>query len=101
MERAKNKLGTAFLTMADGVLSKGQYRDYDDLRQGDMKGEATFDCIRYVDRFDTEMINPFAYFTEIIYRAFWREINEKKEIGSIEVPVDFVTNMDSEDNILI
>lgn len=101
LERAKNKLGAAFLTMADGVLSKGQYRNYDELRQGDMKGEAMLDCIHYVDRFDTERGNPFAYFTEIIYRAFWREINDRKELESVEVPVDFVVNMDSEDNIII
>lgn len=101
LERSKNKLGEAFLTMADGVLSKGQYRNYDELRQGDMKGEAMLDCIYYVDRFDTDRGNPFAYFTEIIYRAFWREINDRKELEAVEVPVNFVVNMDSEDNIIV
>jgi len=38
-------------------------------------------CIQYIDNFDVERTNPFAYFTQIVYYAFLRRIaKEKKQL---------------------
>lgn len=53
----------------------------------EMVADAIENCIRYIDNFDPSKldrngkVNPFAYFTQIVYYAFLRRIQrEKKEL---------------------
>jgi len=47
----------------------------------DMICDGIENCIQYIDNFDVERTNPFAYFTQIVYYAFLRRIaKEKKQL---------------------
>lgn len=44
----------------------------------DMICDGVENCIQYIDNFDVERTNPFAYFTQIVYYAFLRRIAKEK-----------------------
>lgn len=41
-------------------------------------GLLTGNCVQYINNFDVERTNPFAYFTQIVYYAFLRRISKEK-----------------------
>lgn len=42
-------------------------------------GLLTGNCVQYINNFDVERTNPFAYFTQIVYYAFLRRIQKEKK----------------------
>ena len=39
-------------------------------------------CLQYIDNFNPEIKEPFAYFTQIIYYAFLSNIQKEKDIST-------------------
>ena len=44
----------------------------------DMISDGIENCVQYINNFDVERTNPFAYFTQIVYYAFLRRIQKEK-----------------------
>ena len=53
----------------------------------DMISDGVENCVQYIDRFDIERTNPFAYFTQIIYYAFLRRIQKEKKQLEIKAKI--------------
>jgi len=77
--RITNYLGECFLKIATHLSYKPNFVNY--MFKDDMICDGIENCIQYIDNFDVERTNPFAYFTQIVYYAFLRRIaKEKKQL---------------------
>lgn len=77
--RVSNYLGECFLKIASHLSYKPNFVNY--MFKDDMVCDGIENCIQYIDNFDTDRTNPFAYFTQIVYYAFLRRIaKEKKQL---------------------
>ena len=78
--RVPNYIGECFLKIATHLSYKPNFVNY--MFREDMICDGIENCLQYIDNFDPEKSkNPFAYFTQIIYYAFLRRIqNEKKQM---------------------
>ena len=45
----------------------------------DMISDGVENCVHYINNFNTDRTNPFAYFTQIVYYAFLRRIHKEKK----------------------
>ena len=72
-------IGECFLKIANHLSYKPNFVNY--MFKDDMVCDGIENCIQYIDNFDTDRTNPFAYFTQIVYYAFLRRIaKEKKQL---------------------
>ena len=79
LPQISNEIGYIFLRMANNIPHKYNFNRYP--FKEDMIGDGLIDCIKYVDSFDTNKKNPFAYFTQAISNAFIRRIiKERKQM---------------------
>jgi hypothetical protein len=77
--RVSNYIGDCFLRIANHLSYKPNFVNY--MFKDDMICDGVENCIQYIDNFDVERTNPFAYFTQIVYYAFLRRIaKEKKQL---------------------
>lgn len=75
-----NYLGKSFLLLVNNIIKKADYSSYPIQVQEDMISDALTNCIQYINSFNVETSkNPFAYFTMIIHRAFWRRIEKERK----------------------
>ena len=74
-----NYIGGCFLKIANHLSYRPNFINY--TFKDDMISDGIENCLQYLDNFNPEKSkNPFAYFTQIIYYAFIRRIqNEKKQ----------------------
>ncbi len=77
-----NYLGECFLKMATNIAYKHCFNRYP--YKEEMIGDGIIDCIKYIDSFDTDRNNPFAYFTQAIGNAFIRRIIKEKKQGYVK-----------------
>ena len=76
--RITNYLGECFLKIATHLSYKPNFVNY--MFKDDMICDGIENCVRYVHNFNPEKSkNPFAYFTQIIYYAFLRRIQQEKK----------------------
>ncbi len=74
-----NYLGDCFLKIATHLSYRPNFVNY--MFREDMISDGVENCVQYINNFDVERSNPFAYFTQIVYYAFLRRIQkEKKQI---------------------
>lgn len=75
-----NYIGECFLKIAEHLSRKPNFASYS-FRE-EMISDGIENCLMYFRNFDpTKSVNPFAYFTQIIYYAFLRRIaKEKKQL---------------------
>lgn len=99
--RLQNKLGLIFLSICRGVLTKPNFINYTWDRKDDMTSEATFHMSRYVLLFDTEQLNPFAYFTTVCNRAFLQCLNKQNRYNEKVQPLVYIENMHTKDNLQV
>lgn len=74
--KVSNYLGDCFLRIANHLAYKPNFVNY--MFKDDMICDGIENCIQYIDNFDTNRTNPFAYFTQIVYYAFLRRIAKEK-----------------------
>lgn len=71
-------IGECFLKIANHLSFKPNFINY--MFKDDMICDGIENCVRYINNFDPEKSqNPFAYFTQIIYYAFLRRIQQEKK----------------------
>lgn len=78
--RVPEYVGECILLIANRLSTKYQFCNYQ--YREDMVSDGVENCLLYIDNFNPEKSeNPFSYFTQIIYYAFLRRIqNEKKHL---------------------
>ena len=71
-------IGECFLKIANHLSYKPNFVNY--MFKDDMICDGIENCVRYIHNFNPEKSkNPFAYFTQIIYYAFLRRIQQEKK----------------------
>ena len=71
-------IGKCIYLIAENLAHKPRFMNYSYVDE--MKSDAIENCLMYFDNFDSDKyINPFAYFTQIIYYAFHRRINKEEK----------------------
>ena len=74
--RIPHYIGDCFLKIATHLSYKPNFVNY--MFREDMICDGVENCVQYIDNFDINRGNPFAYFTQIIYYAFLRRIEKEK-----------------------
>lgn len=82
LPRISNYLGECFLKIATHLSYRPNFVNY--MFREDMISDGVENCVQYIDRFDIERTNPFAYFTQIVYYAFLRRIQREKRQMAIK-----------------
>lgn len=93
LEIVKNKLGKNFLAIAENILKKPNFVNYDYFRKGSMTSDACMFCYSYIERFDINLDNPFSYFTQVVNSAFLQFINKSKKIDNQVITCSFIDNI--------
>lgn len=89
-----NELGKIFLLIAQRIITRPNFINYDNNRKGEMVSDATFFMVKYLDTYNITKKNPFAWFSKIAFNAFKQNINKYKKRDSVFIPLDYVENMD-------
>lgn len=71
-----NYIGDCFLKIATHLSYRPNFVNY--MFREDMISDGIENCVQYINNFDVERTNPFAYFTQIVYYAFLRRIQKEK-----------------------
>ena len=86
-------IGECFLKIANHLSYKPNFVNY--MFKDDMICDGIENCVRYIHNFNPEKSkNPFAYFTQIIYYAFLRRIQQEKKQLEIKNKILEKTNFD-------
>jgi hypothetical protein len=72
-----NYLGDCFLKIATHLSYRPNFVNY--IFREDMISDGVENCVQYINNFDVNRSNPFAYFTQIVYYAFLRRIQKEKK----------------------
>lgn len=77
-------IGECLLLLCRKIADRKNFNGYSYLDE--MKADALENCFRYLDKFDPDKSKqPFAYFTQIIWFAFIRRIQEEKKQRYIKI----------------
>ena len=91
--RIPRYIGECFLKIANHLSYKPNFVNY--MFKDDMICDGIENCVRYIHNFNPEKSkNPFAYFTQIIYYAFLRRIQQEKKQLEIKNKILEKTNFD-------
>ena len=74
--RIPNYIGDCFLKIATHLSYRPNFVNY--VFREEMISDGIENCVQYIDNFDPNRGNPFAYFTQIVYYAFLRRIAKEK-----------------------
>lgn len=86
-------IGECFLKIANHLSYKPNFVNY--MFKDDMICDGIENCVRYIHNFNPDKSkNPFAYFTQIIYYAFLRRIQQEKKQLEIKNKILEKTNFD-------
>jgi len=99
-KKTYEQIGKSFLLIAKNLLNKSNFTNYTPDRKDEMISDAVYYMCRYVDKFDVERINPFAYFTMIAKNAFLQSINDYSRKDSMFTSIEYIDNCESVDNNL-
>ena len=95
--RIPRYIGECFLKIANHLSYKPNFVNY--MFKDDMICDGIENCVRYIHNFNPEKSkNPFAYFTQIIYYAFLRRIQQEKKQLEIKNKILEKNNYDEEFN---
>jgi hypothetical protein len=73
------ELGEMFLLLVDNISFSRNFINYSEDWKNEMKSDALYNIIKYVEKFDaTKYNNPHAYFTMIAFNAFKMRIKKEK-----------------------
>ena len=86
-------IGECFLLIAERLSYRPNFINY--AFKEDMISDGIENCLQYVHNFNPEKsLNPFAYFTQIIYWAFVRRIQKEKKQSNIKYRMIEQANID-------
>ena len=101
--QASDYLGECIMKLCDNIGHKYNFKNYTYLDE--MKGLATVHAVKALKKFDTEKSdNPFAYFSQVIHRAFIQILKKEKKqqmikIDMIERVLYMGTDYDGNDSV--
>jgi len=73
------ELGGMLKLIVDNMAYHCKFINYTDEWKNEMKSDALFNCVRYLDTFDPKKSKlPFAYFTRVTINAFKMRIKKEK-----------------------
>ena len=88
-----NYIGECFLKIANHLSYRPNFINY--TYRDDMISDGIENCLQYMSNFNPEKSNnPFAYFTQIIYYAFLRRIQQEKKQLEIKNKILEKSNFD-------
>lgn len=99
-KKTYEKLGKMFLLIPTNLLNRTSFINYTQDRKDEMISDAVYYMCRYVDRYDLERTNPFAYFTMIATNAIRQYINSHKKRDAVFTSIEYIDNADTFDNLL-
>ncbi|MFW6173023.1 MAG: hypothetical protein ACOC5T_04700 [Elusimicrobiota bacterium] len=99
-KRTYEKIGNCFLLIAQNLLNRANFINYTQDRKDEMVSDAVYYMCRYVDKFNLERKNPFAYFTMIARNAFLQNINDYNRRDDIFTSIEYIDNADTADNLI-
>jgi hypothetical protein len=77
--RVPEFIGECFMKIADGVSRRPNFANY--TYREEMVGDAIENCLKAVRKFNPRKSkNPFSYFTQIIWYAFLRKIEQEENL---------------------
>jgi len=97
-KKTYEQIGKIFLLIARNLLNKSNFINYTQDRKDEMVSDAVYYMCRYVDKFDVERKNPFAYFTMIARNAFLQSINDYSKKDSMFTSIEYIDNCEVADN---
>lgn len=75
--RVPESVGRDIMLIAQNYATQRSFAQYPFIT--DMIYDAVENCIRYIDNYDPDKTNPFAYFSTIIYYSFLRTIKKERK----------------------
>jgi len=100
-KKTYEQIGKIFLLIARNLLNKSNFINYTQDRKDEMVSDAVYYMCRYVDKFDVERKNPFAYFTMIARNAFLQSINDYSKKDSMFTSMECIDNCEVADNNIL
>jgi len=100
-KKTYEQIGKIFLLIARNLLNKSNFINYTQDRKDEMVSDAVYYMCRYVDKFDVERKNPFAYFTMIARNAFLQSINDYSKKDSMFTSIEYIDNCEVADNNIL
>jgi DNA-directed RNA polymerase specialized sigma24 family protein len=97
-KKAFENIGRSFLLIARNLLNKSNFINYTPDRKDEMISDATYYMCRYIDKFDLNRKNPFAYFTTVARNAFLQSINDYTKRDSMFTSIEYIDNCEVVDN---
>jgi len=92
------KIGRNFLKIAENIIKMPNFINYSPDRKNDMISDATFYMTKYINTYDLERKNPFAYFSQVAINAFTQNINKHNRAKEFFVPLTYIENMTKKEN---
>lgn len=95
-----NEIGKMLILIAGGLMKRPNFINYPPDQQIDMISDAIYCMAKFLDKYDTQRTNPFAYFSQISWNAFLQSIGNMKKRVAVMVNVEYVDNYDTMSNDL-
>ena len=99
-KKTYEEIGKCFLLISNNLLNKSNFINYTQDRKDEMVSDAVYFMCRYVDRYDVDRPNPFAYFTTIARHAFLQNINKYTKLDNTFTSIEYIDSADVVDNLL-
>lgn len=100
LKKVHEQIGKDFLLISKNLLNKSNFINYTQDRKNEMISDAVYYMVKYIDRFDLERKNPFAYFTMIARNAFLQNINDFSRRDELFTSIEYIDSADTKENLL-
>lgn len=94
-KKVYENLGKCFLLISQNLLNKSSFINYTPDRKDEMISDAVFYMCKYINRYNLERTNPFAYFTKIARNAFLQSINDYKKRENMFTSIEYIDNIEN------
>jgi hypothetical protein len=95
LRRLKEKIGTLYFKISEGLMRRPNFCNYDAATKTDMISDAVFNCLKAGQSYDTKFTNPHAYFSQISWNAFILNIKAMKKRSTQSIPLSHVENLEN------
>jgi len=89
-----NEIGKIFLLISNNFLNKSSFIKYTQDRKDEIVSDAVYLMCKYIDKYDTEKYNPFAYFTQVVKNATFLYINNRKKHDNNFKSIEYIDHID-------
>lgn len=100
LKKVYEQIGRDFLLISKNLLNKSNFINYSQDRKDEMISDATYYMCRYINKFNLNLKNPFAYFTMIARNAFLQSINDYSKRDSLFTSIEYIDSADTKENLL-